>query len=177
MNQLDNLTLDDMIILCYGTNDLDLKKKFSCTFQNIKKFLMKNNHTNILLMNIPHRYDKHNSWHVNKIITVLNKKLQKLVKVNPHISFLETFNDRNLYTNHSLHHNKLGKILVKLQLASFPLASFVKDTSNPIPLEWYETRSVTDGIEDNKQFRTSNHNSSRIKKVPVTRTKDFLWPT
>ena len=109
------LTLDDMIIFCYGTNDLDLKKKFSCTFQNIKK-LMKNNRTNILLMNIPHQYDRHNSQHVNKIITVLNNKLQKSVKVNPHISFLETFNDSNLYTNHSPHHNKLGKTLVKLQL-------------------------------------------------------------
>ena len=57
------LTHDDLIILCYGTNDLDLKtlknpknpkRKFPCTFQNIKNFIMKNNHTNILVMNIPH---------------------------------------------------------------------------------------------------------------------------
>jgi len=50
------LNHNDMIILCYGTNDFDqknLKKKLSCTFQNIKKFIMNNNHTNILLMNIP----------------------------------------------------------------------------------------------------------------------------
>ena len=57
------LNHNDMIILCYGTNDFDhkskknLKKKLSCTFQNIKKFIMNNNHTNILLMNITFRYD------------------------------------------------------------------------------------------------------------------------
>ena len=60
---ISQLTHDDMIILCYGINDLDLKnqknskKKFACTFQSIKNFIMNNNHTNILLMNIPLRYD------------------------------------------------------------------------------------------------------------------------
>ena len=90
-------------------------------------------------MNIPLRYDIPNSPYVNKIISMLNRKLQKLVKVNPHTSFLETFNDRNLFTNHGLHHNKLGKNLVKLQLASFLLTAFVPNTSKPIPLEWYES--------------------------------------
>jgi hypothetical protein len=165
-----------MIIHCYGINDLDLKKKFSCTFQNIKNFVMKNNHTNILLMNILHRYDIPNSPYVNKIISMLNRKLQKLVTVNPHTSFLEVFNNRNIFTNHGLHRNKLGKNLVKLQLASFLLTAFVQNTSKPISLEWYETCSVTNDNEDSKQLTTSKRNSCRNRKVPVTRTNDFLWP-
>jgi len=40
--------------------------------------------------------------------------LQKLVKVNSHTNFLETFNDRNSFTNRDLHRNKQGKNLVKL---------------------------------------------------------------
>ena len=127
-------------------------------------------------MNIPLRYDIPNSPYVNKIISMLNRKLHKLVKVNPHTSFLETFNDRNLFTNHGLHRNKLGKNLVKLQLASFLLTEFVPNTSKPILLEWYEACIETNGSEDNKQFKTSNRNSCRNRKVPVTRTKDFLWP-
>ena len=57
------LNHNDMIILCYGTNNFDqkskknLKEKLSCTFQNIKKFILNNNHTNILLMNVPFQYD------------------------------------------------------------------------------------------------------------------------
>ena len=76
-----NLTYDDMIILCYGTNGFDQKnqknpkKKFSCTFQNIKNFIMNNNHTNILLMNIPFRYDITNTSYVKKIILRLNVNL------------------------------------------------------------------------------------------------------
>jgi hypothetical protein len=79
---ISHLTHHDMIILCYGTNEFDQqnlknpKKKFSCTFQNIKNFI-RNNHTNILLMNIPYRYDIPNALYVNKIISRLNRKLQK----------------------------------------------------------------------------------------------------
>ena len=45
-----------------------------------------------------------------------------------------------------------------------------------IPLEWYEACIETNGSEDIKHFKTSNRNSCRNRKVPVTRTKDFLWP-
>jgi len=163
------LTHDDLIILCYGTNDLDLKtlknpknpkRKFPCTFQNIKNFIMKNNHTNILVMNIPHWYDIPNPPYVNKIISMLNRKLLKLVKVNPHNSFLEICNDRNRFTNHGLHRNKLGKNLVKLQLASSLLIAFVPNTSKPILLEWYEAHIETNSNEDIKHLKTSNRNSS-----------------
>jgi hypothetical protein len=118
---ISHLTHDDLLILCYGTNDFDkknqknLEMKFSSTFQNIKNFIMNNNHTNILLMNIPFHYDRPNASYVNKIILGLNRKLQKLVKINPYTKFLETCNDRNLFTNHGLHRNKPGKYLVKLQ--------------------------------------------------------------
>jgi len=166
-----------MIILCYGTNDFDQKnpkKKFSCIFQNIENFIMNNNHTNILLMNIPFQYDITNTSYVNKIILRLNRKLQKLVKVNPHTNFLETFNDRNSFTNCGLHHNKQGKNLVKLQLAFFLLTTFVPGTSEPIPLEWHETGIEANGSEVIRECRASNRNSCHNRKVPVTRTKDFL---
>jgi hypothetical protein len=178
IEEIRQLNHDDITILCYGTNDLDLKNsrnpkgKFSCTFQNIKNFIMKNNHTNILLMNIPLRYDIPNSPYVNKIILMLNRKLQKLVKINPH--FLEISNDRSLFTNHGPHRNKLGKNLVKLQLASALLIAFAPNTSKPIPLEWDEACIETNGSEDIKQLKTSNRNSCRNRKVPVTRTKVFF---
>ena len=128
-------------------------------------------------MNIPFRYDIPEAPYVNKIILRLNRKLQKLVKVNPHSNFLETCNDRNLFTNHGLHCNKLGKNLVNLQLASFLLTTFVPKTSKPIPLEWNEAGTMRNDSNDTKTFKTSNRNSSHNRKVPVTRTNDFLWPT
>ena len=75
-------------------------------------------------MNVPLRYDVPNSLSVNRTISDLNRKLQKLVKVFPHASFLETDNNRNLFTNHGLHLNKLGKQLVNHQIASLLLITF-----------------------------------------------------
>jgi len=71
------------------------EKKLPNTFQNIKKFITSNSHTNILVINIPVRYDLRNNESMNKIIPKLNVKLQKLVKINPHSKFLETPKDIN----------------------------------------------------------------------------------
>jgi hypothetical protein len=115
--EVSQLFHDDVIIIGSGTNDYE-PNKFSLTFRSIRNFIKNNNHTNIILMNIPFRYDLPDSISVNKSISVLNRKLQKLVKVYPHTSFLKTDKDRNLFTNHRLYLNKLGKQLVHHQIAS-----------------------------------------------------------
>jgi hypothetical protein len=109
------LSHDDLVVVCSGTNDYDLNN-FPLTFRNIKNYIMSNNHTNILLMNVPFRYDLPNSSSINKNISLLNRRLQKLAKAFPHSSFLGTFDNRNLFTTHGLHRSKLGKKLVNLQL-------------------------------------------------------------
>ena len=75
-----------------------MEKNYSCTSQNIKKFIMSNMHTNILVINIPSRYDVINTDYANQIIARLNRKLQKLVKINPHSKFLATSHDSKLFT-------------------------------------------------------------------------------
>ena len=110
--EISKLSHDDVIIICNGTNDYE-PNKFSLTFHNIMNFIKSNEHTNIILMNIPSRYDLPNSISVNRKISDLNRKLQTLVKAFPHMSFLKTDKDRSLSTNHGLHLNKLGKQLVQ----------------------------------------------------------------
>jgi len=127
-----------LILICSGTNDCDLNE-LSLTLQNITNFIKNSNHTNIILMNVPFQYDLSNSISVSRNISILNRKLQKLVKVFPHASFLETDNNRNLFTNHWLHLNELGKQLVNHQIASLLLTTFEQKTSSPITLGWHET--------------------------------------
>ena len=74
-------------------------KHFPHTMKNISDMVLKNNHTNIILMNIPPRYDLPNSPSVNMKISTLNKKLKKLVKNFPHARFLETNNKGNYSLN------------------------------------------------------------------------------
>ena len=104
------LTQKDLVVLGCGTNDLEFDK-FDSVFQNVKKFLSIVSHTNSLFLGIPFGYDLHNSLEVNCKIYQINKKLQKLTRVFPNTSFLETANDSELFTKHGLHQSKLGKKL------------------------------------------------------------------
>jgi hypothetical protein len=64
---------------------------------------------NIVVMNVPSRYDLPNVNSVNNTISILNRKIKKLTKAFPHANVIETDDNRNLFTNHGLHRNKLGK--------------------------------------------------------------------
>ena len=120
-----SLSHDDLVVVCSGTNDYELND-FSLTFRNIKHYLTTNNHTNIVLMKFPFRYDLTNSLSVNDNISVPNRRLQKLTKAFHHSTFLGTLDNRNLFTTHGLHRSKLGKKLVNFQLAHFFLPSLTK---------------------------------------------------
>jgi sugar diacid utilization regulator len=77
---IKELTQKHVMVLCYGTNGLNqrnIKKSNLNTLQNLKEFIVSNNHTDILVINIPVRYDTMNNDPVNKIISRINVKLQK----------------------------------------------------------------------------------------------------
>ena len=133
-------TQNDMVMLCYGTKDFDqenMEKNYACAFQNIKKFIMSNKQTNILVINITSRYDVINADYANQIIARLNRRLQKLVKINPDTKFLVTSHDSKLFTKYGLHYNKQGKYLFNLQIASSLLSSFAPNTKESITVDWY----------------------------------------
>jgi hypothetical protein len=172
--EISQLSQDHLIVICSGPNEHEINE-FSLTFQNTSNFIKASNHTNIILINIPFRYDLRNSTSVNEVST-LNRKLKKLVQVSPHTKFLETDNNRNLFTKHGLHLNKLGKQLVTCQIASLIHLVFEQKTFSPIILGWHNdiqdnTNITYDGIRN----KLPSRNSSRNRKMPVTRPKDFLW--
>jgi len=131
---------NDVILISYGINDYEVNN-FSLTRQNIIDFIQRNNQTNIILMNLPYRYDLPNSIAVNRIITSLNSKLKKTLKAFPHTYFMEMDNTRTLFTNHGLHMNKLGKQLVIFQVATFLYSTFEPKKSPPISLSWYNQQN------------------------------------
>ena len=108
------LSSNDLIVVCYGTNDLETNK-FPSTFQNIRNFLSNINHTNILLLSIPFRYDLPDPHTINKEISTLNKKLQRLLKLLPNTRFMDFADDKKLFTKKGLHRNKLGKTYLTLR--------------------------------------------------------------
>jgi hypothetical protein len=135
---------------------------------------MNNNHTNILLMNVPFRYDLRNSSSIIKNIFVLKRRLQKLAKAFPHSSFLGTFDNRILFTTHGLHRSKLGKKLVSLQLIHLLLTIFDQKTSLPISVGWHDKCDDINLPCDPDQVKTFPRNQNRNRKPPVTRSNNFL---
>jgi hypothetical protein len=99
---------------------------------------------------------------------MLNKKLQKLVRILPHTKFLDSNNDRHLFTRHGLHRNKLGKHLVTTQIVCHILATFLHRVSSLVPLEWFKPTDETTSLYNIKQEETKTRNSSHHKKKPIT---------
>jgi len=171
---IKKLSQDDFLVISSGTNDFD-SDTFASTFQNFRNYLMSINYTNILLLNIPYRFDLPSHSAVNKKIFMLNKKLQKLVRILPHTKFLDSKNDRQLFTRHGLHCNKLGKYLVTSQIVCHILATFQHRVSPTISLEWLKSTNETTSLSDINLGQSKTRNSNRHKKKPVTRSDDFLW--
>jgi hypothetical protein len=129
-------------------------------------------------MSVPFRYDLWNATFVNNSISILNRKLKKVVNAFSHASFIETENTRKLFTNHGLHRNKLGKRLVTYQIASFLQSALEHNIMIPISLDWHKKTQENNHsipIGEDNQLLGPIRNSTRNKRVPVTRTQDFLW--
>jgi hypothetical protein len=106
--EINCLSYNDIVVICYGSNDYELNE-YSMTLRNISNFIQTNNHTNIVVLNVPFRYDLLNLNLVNNNISILNRKIKKLTKkAFPHANVIEIDNNRKLFTNHRLHRNKLG---------------------------------------------------------------------
>jgi hypothetical protein len=99
-----SLSKSNVLIFCGGANDVG-KNNSTKALQHIMDFIKTNNHTNIILVTVPPRYDGMQSACVNREIKSFNRKLKKIVKVYQHTSVVEMDNDRKLFTNHSVHLN------------------------------------------------------------------------
>lgn len=114
---ISDLGENGVIVFCGGANDVS-KNNAKQALRNIKNFTMNNNHTNIILVSIPHRYDLIEKSFVNNETRVVNKKLMKLVKMYTHTTFLELNLNRECFTRQGFNFNGRGKELVTKQVVS-----------------------------------------------------------
>jgi hypothetical protein len=168
---VEQLSKDDVLVISSGSNDYELDN-FKLTFRHIKEYLSPLTHTNVLLLGIHFRYDLQNSTTINSKILKINKKLFKLVRISPNTSFLDSNNDSKLFTRHGLHRNKLGKNLIVTQISNHIFSTFKCQTSTSIPLPKDEHSEV---LPDESQTKDATRSSNRLRKIPVTRSVDFLW--
>ncbi|PNF23935.1 hypothetical protein B7P43_G12110, partial [Cryptotermes secundus] len=191
--EVSALTSMEVLVLGGGSIDLD-QCKVKTAYKLITDFAILNNHINIILLNVPKRYDLQNYSHMNDEIRKYNSKLSKIAKAFTHIKFIEVDTKRNNFRKHGLHFNKFCKAHLAKQIASTVQLLLGKKSSSPLVLDWLSDITVyndkvaadisfeTDAIQ-NKNTNTlvacnnnrSNRTSKRVKKIPRTRTNDFLW--
>jgi hypothetical protein len=75
-----------VLIFCRGANDVG-KNNSTKALEHIMDFIKAHNHTNIILVTVPPRYDLMQSACVNSEIKSFNRKLKKMVKVYQHTSY------------------------------------------------------------------------------------------
>jgi len=135
--------------------------------RHIRNFIKSNNHTNIILVGVPHRYDIMQSSCVNNEIWSLSTKLMKSVRAYQHTSILEMVCNRKLFTNHGL-----GKEMLSEQIVHLTYTIMDQKKDPPIILSWNSDISHTDTLQ---QEEIINRTSTRTKKAPLTKSDDFLW--
>jgi len=169
--ELNCLGPNDVIIINGGTNDLN-KLNFRATgiLTKMINFILKYNNTNILIVNIPHRYDQANSSQTNQLIHAYNSKLKNLVKPLKHVSIIETSLDRRHFTKHGLHMNNLGKEKLAKQIA-LQLLKLIKSspyaTKSVIPLKWKD-ETVTPKLTITINHGDSKSESENPNMEPLT---------
>jgi hypothetical protein len=190
----------DVIIISGEANDINSKRTQTIrAVGKMTRFVQKYDNTNIIIVNIPHRYDLDRNSVVNSEIHDFNRQLNKTAKAYSHVTIVETDLNRKLFTQHGMHLNKRGKEWLSKLLAtqiSKLVKSKVRDTPK-IALKWkdksadnqYPEIHMTSMIPPDQTNNTNNKNqtdviyketavprtSDRQKRLPITCNKDFLW--
>jgi predicted phosphodiesterase len=138
-NEIKLLTKKDVAVVWGGTSEVGKNETINGLNQ-IKEFIKKNNHTNIIQMCVRHRFDLQENSCVNNEIEVFNRRLSKMIKIFDHTVLQQTDSSRELFTEHGLHMNKKGK---KQKQAAEKIAAIIKHIlhdkiKEPICLTWKE---------------------------------------
>jgi hypothetical protein len=173
------------LIISGGSNDLDdPNSSINKIIVPLTEFIKQHEHTNVIVVNIPHRYDFENNSCLNSInrkINRCNTKLTKLLKIYPHVSLIDTTTDRTHFTKHGFHLNNPGKewaVTQNYKLIGSNVLIHNKSES-PLPLQWIniQIEEVSNAGENipTDNLELSCRTSSRNKKTLITITGDFLW--
>jgi hypothetical protein len=89
---------------------MDIARNYSMQgLASISQFVGNLVHTNVVVVEAPHRFDLDAFSCVNKEVMAFNRRLQKILKPHKHASFIIFFMDRDYCTKHGHHMNGGGK--------------------------------------------------------------------
>jgi hypothetical protein len=151
----DNLKKQDLIIFCGGINDIS-KNESTKGFHSLKAFVQRTVNTNVMLLEVPHRYDLPSFSCVNTEVKLFNKKLHCLEFIFKHVRSYRFPTERMHHTNHGLHLNKKGKSWIANNIVKEIKALFLPHRAPlPIVLPWKSSN-----------FNMFQHNKGSMNETP-----------
>ena len=135
LEDIKHLTNKDITVFCGGANDVS-KNNSQEGLKHIVNYVKMNNHTNIILLSVPHRHDLSQWSCVNSEVIAFNRKLEKLMKPYKHVMVVKVELDGKFFTRHGLHMNNLDKGRIALKRANAVTTILQKQTEDPISLCW-----------------------------------------
>jgi len=199
---IQQLSKQDVVILWGGSRDVG-KNEAKQGINRIKNFVEMNKHTNIILMEVPHRHDLIQYSCMNKEVEKCNSKMKKHTKVHDNTEVIKVNLDRIAFTKHGQYMNTMGKELMAKRITEAIKHTLEACKKTPIVMKWKEGTSkdkrdpweATPGIReegdpiehgkdsaqtevnDNKQQETETVGTvhTRNRRIPVTGSEDFLW--
>jgi hypothetical protein len=135
--ELDHLTQKDVVIVCGGANNIS-KNESVKGLKCVTQFAQHRRHTNVIIMNAPHRFNLEESSCVNREVKLFNRKLTQIMKRYNHTEVIDMGSEREHYTKHGLHMNKKGKEYIARKTADNIKTLFANQKLAPVTLEWNE---------------------------------------
>ena len=201
MNTLEKdfkcLGKEDVIVISGGAKDIGSKKnQTNKVLVKLALFMQKHNHSNIIVVNIPHRHDMDRNSVTNLEIQAINRKLNKMAKLFSHVAIVETDLNRKYFTRHGMHLNNSGKEWLS-KLITTQICRLVESNDKDVPLiplkwknEFLDKRNTVNLLPKQKTIcpksvarntpdspvaedKSLNRTKSRNRKLRVTRSKDF----
>ena len=160
-NYFKDLEKSDVIVINGGANDVNLRRSQTINaVGNMARFVQQYNNTNIILVNILHRYDLDKTSVINSEIQVFNRQILKVAKAYSHVTIVDTDLDRKFYTRHGLHLNKRGKewLAKGLAIQINRLATNVGRILPKIALKWKDELVVNQNLEIHMTLVTTSSN-------------------
>jgi lysophospholipase L1-like esterase len=130
------LIKEDTVIFWGGTNDI-ARNACSKGLTHTMKTMMKNQHTNIILINARCGFGMDNLSCVNEEVRAFNRELSKIAKRFGNTSVVNVELQRRIFTLHGLHINIKGKkVMVKRLAAVIPEIIGSHKKTDPVCLTW-----------------------------------------
>ena len=134
-SEIANLTERDVCIIWGGTQDI-AKNESNQGLQQLMKFIGKHRNTNVIFMEVPHRYDLKADSCVNEETREFNRKLKSLSEQYANLCVLEISINREVYTRHGLHMNRIGKEQTAGKIAT-EIGTILKgNKEKPVVQQW-----------------------------------------